>query len=247
MSNALTISMQITVESTGKVFDTLSDWGLAVGNNDYIGDPVQETNYINIPGASAMLDLSEVITGRPVFKYRPIKVLLGGRKKRLNWDAIISQYRNEIEGQVVRLTFSNDMNFFWRGRVNITNFNRVRELGQFTLAIPQAEPYKYDIFTSEDEWLWDPFDFEQGVIRYIGPVEFNNNSITVPKGGMLVVLVFEIDTIIGSLSVVANGNTYALEIGENRFPSLLVAGAEEVVLEFKGQGTGTIKYRGGSL
>ena len=40
----MTISVKITVESTGKVFDTLSDWGLAVGNNNYIGDPVQEKN-----------------------------------------------------------------------------------------------------------------------------------------------------------------------------------------------------------
>lgn len=247
MSDALTTSVQITVESTGKVFDTLSDWGLAVGNNNCIGDPVQETNYLNVPGASAMLDLSEVLTGRPVFKYRPISILLGGIKNRLNWDAIISEYRNEIEGQVVRLTFSNDLNYFWRGRVNITDFDRARTLGQFTLSIPNAEPYKYDIFTSEDNWEWDPFDFEYGVIRYIGPVEFNNNSITVPKGGMLTVPVFEIDSIIGNLSVTANGNTYELTEGENRFPQLQVAGSEEVILTFTGRGAGTVKYRGGSL
>lgn len=243
----MTISVKITVESTGKVFDTLSDWGLAVGNNNYIGDPVQEKNYLEIPGASATLDLSEVLTGRPVFKYRPIRILLGGKKSRLEWDSIISEYRNEIEGQVVRLTFSNDMNFFWRGRVSITDFDRTRELGQFTLSIPMADPYKYDIFSSEDDWLWDPFDFEYGVIRYIGPVEFDNNSITVPKGNMLTVPIFEIDTIIGSLSVIVNGNTYNLVVGENRFPQLLVAGTEEIVLQFSGKGTGSIKYRGGSL
>lgn len=247
MSNALTISVDITVEKTGKTFNTLKDWGLAVGNNNYIGDPVQETFYVDVPGASAPLDLSESLCDRPIFKSRPINVLLGGGKTRLDWDSIISTYRNEIEGQIVKLVFSNDPFFYWRGRVNITNFDRTRELGNFNLSVPMAEPYKYEIFDSEDKWLWDPFDFENGVIRYIGPIDLSNTSITVPRGSMLVVPIFEIDSIVDSLSVTANENTYQLTEGVNRFPQILVAGTEEVVLQFTGTGTGKIKYRGGSL
>ncbi len=247
MSETLTISAKITVESTGLEFDTLADWGLAVGNNNYIGDPVQETSYVTVPGASAMIDLSEAITNRPIFKHRPISVLLGGKNNRLDWDTIISIYRNEIEGKIVHVTFSNDPNFFWKGRANIANFDRARELGQFEFKIPMADPYKYDVFNSEDNWLWDPFDFEYGVVRYIGPVSFSNNSITIPKGNMLTVPIFDIETVNGTLSVTANGNTYSLVVGENRFPQLLVAGRQEVMMQFNGQGTGTIKYRGGSL
>ena len=36
MKNVLTIDATITVENTGKVINTLSDWGCAIGNNDYI-------------------------------------------------------------------------------------------------------------------------------------------------------------------------------------------------------------------
>ena len=247
MSNTLTISVKITVERTGEEFNTLEDWGLAVGNNNYIGDPVQETFYEDIPGASAMLDLSEVLCNRPVFKHRPIKVLLGGKKPRLNWDSIISMFRNKIDGKIVRLTFSNDPSFYWRGRVNISNFDRARELGQFYMEIPMADPYKYDIFTSDDDWEWDPFDFEEGVIRYIGEIEINNTIIVVPRGNMLVVPVFIIKSVTGNLSVIHNGSRYPLSEGENRFPQILVAGDEEVALQFIGKGVGTIKYRGGSL
>lgn len=247
MNNGLTISVDIIVEKTGETFNTLTDWGLAVGNNNYIGDPVQETFYVDVPGASATLDLSETLCDRPIFKSRPINVLLGGKKPRLDWDSIISIYRNKIEGKVVRLVFSNDPYFFWRGRVSLTNFDRVREIGSFNLSIPLADPYKYEIFDSKDDWLWDPFDFENGVIRYIGPIDLSNASITVPRGSMLTVPIFEIESIVESLSVSANGNTYQLSIGENRFPQLLVAGTEEVILQFTGTGTGTIKYRGGSL
>lgn len=246
--NNLTISAKITVENTGKVFDTLNDWGLAVGNNDYIGDPVQETFFEDIPGASAMLDLSEVLCNRPIFKYRPIKVLLGGKRPRLDWDSIISTFRNEIEGKVVKITFSNDLAYYWRGRVNVTDFQRTRGIGQFNLNIPKADPYKYEILSSEDEWEWDSFDFENGVIRTIGKIDINNTSIVIPKGNMLVAPEFIIENIAGqSLYVAVNGTKYKLLEGYNRFPQILVAGEEEVELKFMGRCTAAIRYRGGSL
>lgn len=240
--------VKIIVEKTGVEFHSLNDWGLVIGNNNYIGTPVQETNYVTVPGASIELDLSESLTGGPVFKSRPINVLLGGMRSRMDWDSVISSFRNHIEGQVVQLIFDNDLGFYWRGRVEIVNFDRVRELGKFNLKLPIADPYKYDIFTSNDPWEWDPFDFENGVIRYLGPMDINSDSVTVPKGNMETVPVFQIDSITSEiLTVSANGNTYTLVVGENRFPQLKVAGEEEVVLKFEGVGRGTIHYRGGSL
>lgn len=240
--------VKIIIEDTGQEFHSLNDWGLVIGNNNYIGTPVQETNYVTVPGAFRNLDLSEVITGKPVFKSREINVLLGGLKNRLMWDNIVSEFRNYIEGRIVHLIFDNDLSFYWRGRVEIVNFDRVRELGSFNLRLPIADPYKYDVFSSEDPWEWDPFDFEYGVIRYIGPLEINDTAITVPKGNMETVPVFIIDSITSStLTVTANGTTYELTEGENRLPQLKVAGESEVVLQFTGMGKGTVKYRGGSL
>ena len=132
--------------------------------------------------------------------------------------------------------------------MEIGDYDRARELGKFTLKIPMADPYKYDVFNSEDDWEWDPFDFEFGVIRYIGPLEINDTSITVPKGNMETVPIFIIDSIISeTLTVTLNDETYELTEGENRFPQLKVAGETEVVLQFTGIGRGSVKYRGGSL
>lgn len=240
--------VKIIVEKTNEEFHSLNDWGLVIGNNNYIGAPVQETNYVTVPGASIELDLSEALTGGPVFKSRPINVLLGGMRPRLNWDTVISDFRNHIEGKVVHLIFDNDIGFYWRGRVELVNFDRVRELGSFNLKVPVADPYKYDIFTSNDPWKWDPFNFVNGIIRYLGPLEIDNSTITVPKGNMETVPVFQIDTInSGTLSVTVDGNAYDLAVGENRFPQIKVAGNTEVVMQFTGSGKGTIQYRGGSL
>ena len=249
MSN-IGMGATITVESTGQSWHTQRDWGLAIGNNDYIGDPVQETNYIDIPGASCHLDASEALTGRPVFKHRPIKILFGGMRQRTMWDNVISEFRNQIEGRVIHITFDNDPNYYWRGRVNIANFDRVRELGKFYMEIPTADPYKYDVFTSEDDWEWDSFDFEYGVVRYIGTIDITSDTIiTTPRGGMEVVPIFDITYINGSSLEVYVDETkkYPLSVGENRIPQIKVGGSEEVTLRFAGAGQGSIKYRGGSL
>ena len=48
MNNVLTIKATITVENTGKVIDTLDDWGCAIGNNNYIKEPDVETYYLSL-------------------------------------------------------------------------------------------------------------------------------------------------------------------------------------------------------
>ena len=172
MNNVLTIKATITVENTGKVIDTLDDWGCAIGNNNYIKEPDVETYYIDIPGTDGFLDGSEAITGRTIYKSREIDILLGGKKPREDWDSFISNIRGQLHGKNVRVTFSNDPAYFWTGRAYITDFDRSREVGQFHLSIPKADPYKYSLADSTEDWLWDPFDFETGVIPALDHTQY---------------------------------------------------------------------------
>ena len=52
--STMTNGATITVIATGKSYHTLRDWGLAIGNNNCIGTPVQETFYLDVPGADAV-------------------------------------------------------------------------------------------------------------------------------------------------------------------------------------------------
>ena len=51
--DAITNGATIEIVATGERFHTLNDWGLAIGNNDYIGDVEQENYYVDVPGADA--------------------------------------------------------------------------------------------------------------------------------------------------------------------------------------------------
>lgn len=247
--NELTYGISIYVEDSGKTYHTLDDWDLALGNNNYIGDPEMETTYIQVPGRTGLIDASEVISGRRIYKKRSLEFELGGIRDRLDWDGVISALRNNIDGRVCRLTLDNDKNYYWRGRTYIRGFDRFRDLGTFSLAVPTADPYKYNKTSSAEPWLWDPFNFETDMITYIGAITVvGSASVTIPHGHMatspeLVVS----DMTSPTFTVTANGMTHPLTVGTNRVPSILVGGDADVELEFTGDAKVQIVYRSGSL
>lgn len=247
--NELTYGISIYVEDSGKTYHTLDDWDLALGNNNYIGDPEMETTYIQVPGRTGLIDASEVISGRRIYKKRSLEFELGGIRDRLDWDGVISAFRNNIDGRVCRLTLDNDKNYYWRGRAYIRGFDRFRDLGTFSLAVPTADPYKYNKTSSAEPWLWDPFNFETDMITYIGAITVvGSASVTIPHGHMatspeLVVS----DMTSPTFTVTANGMTYPLTVGTNRVPSIIVGGDTDVELEFTGDAKVQIVYRSGSL
>ena len=247
--NELTYGISIYVEDTGRTYHTLNDWGMALGNNNYIGEPQMETTYIKIPGRNGLIDASEVISGRRVFTSRQLAFKLGGVRERLEWDHVISAFRNNIQGRVCRLTIDNDTKYYWRGRVFVEDFDRFRELGEFELNVPKAEPYKYSTLSSSDPWLWDPFNFETDMITYIGAITVvGSETVTIPHGHMpttpdLVVS----DKTSSTFTVGVDGTTYVLTVGSNKIPAILVGGDDDVDLEFTGNAKVQIVYRSGSL
>lgn len=242
--NALSNGLRIEVD--GKIYHTINDWGFALGNNNYISDPEQETFYVNVPYRDGFLDLSTAISKRRVFKKRELSFSLGGIRPRRDWDSVISDIRNKLHGKECKIRLDNEKDFYWVGRVYVTDFDRTRELGTFTLSVPQAEPYKYSYDVIGEPWLWDPFNFKTGIVHDKGEIEVNGTkTVVIPSGDMPLVPEFIVSNAT-NLTVTKDGKTHNLKNGTNRIPSLFV-NDEEVTLTYSGKGKVIIHYRGGSL
>lgn len=249
--NVLTNGATIEVEGTGEQFHTLRDWGMAIRNNNYIGDVVHESRYVDVPGSDGFLDFSESIAGRRIFKERTINIELGGKKPRNDWDSIISDIRNQIEGKKVRIIFDNDTGFYWTGRAKIKEFDRNREIGTFTLSIPKADPYKYKTEDSTEDWLWDTLDFETGIIDEDPTILLteaeNIQSYTIVAGGAPFVPEIQVSSIGETgISMTACGENYTLVKGKNRFADIVID-QEDVTLIFSGIGELIINFRRRSM
>lgn len=247
--NELTMGIKIYVEETGRTYHTLDDWDFALGNNNYISEPVMETKYIDVPYRDGLIDASTALTGRPIYKKRQLSFNLGGVRERLAWDAVISGIRNNVNGRICRLTIDNDKGYYWRGRVFIEDFDRSRGLGSFTLNVPQAEPYKYSVNSSSEPWLWDPFNFETDMITYEGAWDVQGTlTETIPSGHMPTVPQFVVNDLVGEyISLSVGGFTYKLYAGTNIIPEIIVGSYNDVTFTFTGTGKVQCVYRSGSL
>lgn len=241
----ITNAITITVERTGKTYHTLKDWGFAIENTDYLGAPELETHLVNVPGLSRTIDMSDALTGYPVYTHRLISVVLGGLRKDSSWDGVISDIRNILHGQMIKLTFDNDKGYYWHGRAQVIDFERTRRLGKVKLELPTADPYKYEMEDSTEPWKWDPFNFQTGVISQDADVTVSGTATyTLRARGMPISPTFLL--VRGTVTVSYKGETHELALGDNRFPDFY-AYNEEAVYTFEGTGTLQVIYRRGSL
>lgn len=250
MSNVLTNGVKIIIASTNEEFHSLDDWGFAIGNNNYISEPQQHTDFISVKGRNGLLDISEALTGHPTYSSRKIQVELGGIRTPKNWDGVISDLRNKIEGKQIKLIFDNDPGYFWFGRCHIEGFDRMRSLGTFTLTIPYADPYKYSCMEFNEDWLWDPFNFDTDyVTEEVEHTISAHTEITIPSGEMPVsptIIVTNINTYL-TVQKYGDARVIDLALGENKVYAITINDDKESILMFEGNGTFSINFRGGSL
>lgn len=142
--DAISNSLTICRADGSETWNLLTKFKLAMGNTNYLGDPELETFMVDVPGRKGILDMSEGLTGYPVFKTRKIKVHLGGNNPRNDWDGIISELRMLYDGRVCKIVFDNDLLWYWTGRVRITNFDRKSRIGEFDLEMT-ADAYKHKV------------------------------------------------------------------------------------------------------
>lgn len=142
MSFMKTNTVNITVDGT--TYNSLTDFGLAIENTDYIGKPVLATDtLVQVPGRDGLLDMTDAVFGGPSFTERAISISFGGIRNAEEWDSVISNFRNLFEGKTVKVEFATLSGWYYIGRCVINRAKHRRPLGTFDFQIPHADPYRY--------------------------------------------------------------------------------------------------------
>ena len=223
---------------------TYTDYGLYVTNNDPVEPPEVKAEYIEIPGRNGQIDLTEALTGYTVYNNRQIVLELGGKKRSQDWPGFMSNFLNELHGQSVTVIFDNDPSYYYVGRATVeSDYEKGNEIARFTLTI-NAEPYKYSNQSTTEPWLWDPFSFVDGVIRYYNQIQVDGTAqIQVLGSEMPVIPVF---TTSAAMQVEFGGKTYDLAAGNNKIYDIVLMN-QAYTLTFTGTGTVSINYKTGRL
>lgn len=204
--------------------------------------PTPKTSAIDVPGMDGSIDLTEAF-GPVKMQNRLITMTLSDKSFYLRRYGIQSFVSNLLHGKKVQIIFDEDPGYYYIGRLTIGEFYPEGSVRTVSITA-DCEPYKYETVLSDDDWLWDPFNFETGVIReYKDIVVSGTKAVTVIGGEQAT-----IPTIIASdaMTVTVNGTTYNLSAGENKNYNI-VLNSGETVFTFTGSGTVSIRFRGTSL
>lgn len=141
-------------------FHSITDWNSVLKKKPTISPPKARTQYINIPGRSGAIDLSEVL-GPITYDMRTITFELRYLGDIDGWAAMYSQILNEIQGQAALIVIDDDNLWSYTGRAEIATWTPGQHFVDYTIKA-YVQPYKTQPPTY-DEWKWDPFNFEEDV------------------------------------------------------------------------------------
>ena len=221
---------------------TYVDWNLILTSTN-IGFPNPKIETIDIPGMDGKLDFSEALTDDISYENRTISLEFEMIDSFENWKNKISEISNYLHGRKFKIIFDEDSSFYYYGRLTVNNFKSNKSTGTIVIEC-DVEPYKYDLYASDEDWLWDPFSFIDGIINITKGLQVNGElEINIIGRRKKVIPKINCDN---PIKLIFNGQTYNLPAGTSYSPDIEICEGENI-LRFIGFGTVNIEYRGGSL
>ena len=227
--------------------NTWDEWALMPVKEGKIEFATPELKYesVEIAGSDNVLDMSEVLTGYPLYESRKGSLSFRFFDNGVSARARFDQMKNFMHGRKVEIINEDQPEYYYEGRVMVGDFKpKQGNWGDVEISYV-LNAYKLELTSSSEDWLWDPFNFENGVIREYEDISvIGETNVTVIGSRKPTVPTFIVS---GSNMTLSFGtNQYDLIIGKNVLPQIVLMD-EEYEMVFNGSGTVTIDMTAGSL
>lgn len=127
--------------------NTYDDWKLIPTKRPVISPPDPKTTYVDIPGSNGQLDLSEVVSKRPVYNQRKgsfsFKVLndYPGYK---GWVDVYQTILNYIHGKTMKMILEDDPKYYYEGRFTVKSWSSDKDYSSINIDY-NVDPFKYSV------------------------------------------------------------------------------------------------------
>lgn len=249
------LSKKEVTKMTGTKYDSkhsFNDFGLIRTVLPVISSPITKKHILSNPCANGDIDISNVPTGFPVYETRTITevFIIPGDKKR--WDELISALYQHFDGSEMWIELDSDPWYKWLGIPMIKNIDKSADTYLKVEIQSIVKPFKYEKYSSVEDWLWDDFNFETGIIRDYrnidtdGGITFEIIGTKMPTSIEITVNAEEGGLYLKYYDTV-QGKEYDIDLVENPDTSEIILYEGINMLEFIGTGNISIDYRGGIL
>ena len=145
-------------------YDSWEDWHLIPKSRPVINPPQERTSFVTVPGRHGKIDLSWALTGGPIYDNRTGNIdFYVDTSKWHGWHTAYMTILSALQGQSVQIRLTDDPSFIYKGLVYVDKWSSDERYSTISFKY-DLYPFKHRITYTENNWLWDPFDFENGVI-----------------------------------------------------------------------------------
>lgn len=227
--------------------NTWADWFLIPDSRPVFNPPSPKTKFVDIPGANYHLDLSTSLTGDIAYEARRGSIEFTVDNGHKEWFDLYSEIMDYLHGKLLRATLEDEPVYYYEGRFSVNEWKSEQKNSKIVIDYVVA-PYKYETYSSLEDWIWDTFNFDTGIVREYKDLRVNGElEFMIAGRRMSVIPSFVVKSNDGKgMKVVFNGITYDLPDGTSRVVNLKTIEGENT-LTFIGNGTVSIDYRGGRL
>lgn len=159
-------SQKIFLENNIK--NTYDSWFLIPTSRPHVVPPSPKNRTVDVPGMNGVADFSTALTGYPLYNNRSgsweFMIDHWNDNYSENWQQIYSSIMDWLQGKKDYICIlEDDQSWYYKGKFTVSGFNSGDKYSTITISY-DLYPYKRAAFMSDDRWLWDPFDFDTGVI-----------------------------------------------------------------------------------
>lgn len=150
MYHSLTFKRKYTTPYSKVVTkNTYDDLKLVPSSRPVISAPALKEVYVDIPGANGSIDLSEVVSGCPVYQNREgdleFVVLNGNYTGFASYDTWINRYTeilNFLHGREIEMSLEDDPDYYYRGRFSVDEWESTKDYSLLKIKY-NLEPFKW--------------------------------------------------------------------------------------------------------
>jgi len=150
--------------------NTWDDWHLVPETRPVINPPEPKFSKVDIPSGDGDLDLTNALSPYTYYNNRTgsidfivVNDMYCQVDHEKEWYMRYTEIMNYLHGKKMRMILEDDKQYFYEGRFSVNQWESDVHYSKITIDY-DVTPYKWNLFSSLDDWLWDPFNFVTGVI-----------------------------------------------------------------------------------
>lgn len=140
-------------------------WRLIPSTRPVVSPAEVKTNTVEVYGANDVIDLTEFPRGFPIYGRRTgsFEFYVDGSQENYNWNSVYTSIQQYIHGRKFDVILKDDEAYYYTGRLAVDQWKSDKNWSTISIKYDFA-PYKLARQTMLEEWLWNPFNFDEDLI-----------------------------------------------------------------------------------